>query len=127
MNGVFSTAIDGVESSFSERKGLRYENRQIFSPGGELADQHFNLMFFVAVERLEVRRLDPLTIDPKQFVPLFDGPAGDFGMETLSPSNQGGEQVETFGFSKLGFDPLNNVGGILADGGFPRVGIMLDA
>jgi hypothetical protein len=53
-----------------------------------LADQHFNLMFFVAVERLEVRRLDPLTIDPKQFVPLFDGPAGDFGMETFSPSDQ---------------------------------------
>ena len=48
-------------------------------------------------------------------------------METLSPSDQGGEEVETFGFSKLGFDPLDNVGGILADGGFPCVRIVLDA
>lgn len=126
MNGGFSTAVDSVEGSFSDREGLRYENGEIFSTGGEFAHQRFNLVFFEAVQGLEVRGFDPLTIDSEKFVPLFQGPAGDFGMEALSPPDQGGEQVEPFRFSKLGFDPLDNVGRILADGGFPGVRIMLD-
>jgi hypothetical protein len=67
-------------------------------------------MLLVAVEGLEVCGFDPLPVDPEKFIALFDGPTGDFGMEALSPSDQGGEEVETFGFAELGFDPLDNVG-----------------
>jgi hypothetical protein len=54
-----------------------------------LSDEDFNLVLFIPVERLEVGGLNPLTVDAKEFVSFFDGPAGDFGVKAFPTSDEG--------------------------------------
>jgi len=75
-----------------------------------LSDEDFNLMFFVAVKGLEVGGLNPLTVDAEEFVPFFDGPAGDFGVKAFPTSDEGRKQIKAFRFSKLALNPFDDVG-----------------
>jgi hypothetical protein len=92
-----------------------------------LSDEDFNLVLFVPVEGLEVGGLNPLTVDAEEFVSFFNSPAGDFGVKAFPTSDEGGKEIEAFRFSKLRLDSFDDVGGILADGGFAGVGIVLDS
>ena len=94
VDGGFPGAIDGIEGAFSERQSLGNEDRKVFLAGGKLPHQQFNLVLFVAIQRLELFWLDPLSVHAEEFVPFLDGPASDFGMKAFATAYERGEQIE---------------------------------
>ena len=125
VDGGFSLGIQGIEGAFAQGEGLRDEGGKIFSLGGDLVDEEIDLVFLVSIQGLELLRFDPFAIHPQQLKALFDGPTGDLGMEPFAPANQGGQQIEALGGTELASNPLDDIGGRLADGGFPRLGVVL--
>ena len=115
--------IDRVKGAFPQGEGLGDEGRKIFLAGVHLGDQNLDLVFSIAVERLEFGWFDPFPINSEQREPLFLGPTGDLGVETFAPADEWSQEAQVFGGTELRADTFHDVRGGLTNEGMTPSGV----
>jgi len=126
VDSGFPVVIDRIEDALAQGEGLGDEGGKVLLAGVYLGDQDFDLVFPIAVERLEFGGFDPFAVDPEQGESFFLGPSGDLGVEAFATTNERGQQAKVFGGAELGADAFDDVGRGLADGWLAGIWIVLD-
>ncbi len=103
----------GVDQATALRCGLRLAEAAQFDADGVLD---------IAVERLELRGLDPFAVDPEKRVALLLSPFGDLRMEAFAALDQWRKNPQ-FLSACSGFQARENLGRCLANRGLVGFGI----